>query len=89
MPDEERPDIRPQLREFLGWYEKVVGRIEAGALVAPGDRNASQKRRQPWLTFSISLIPRRTSPPARRVETCPEDVECQNSVPPGKRLIRV
>jgi hypothetical protein len=24
MPEEERPDIRPQLREFLAWYEKVL-----------------------------------------------------------------
>jgi hypothetical protein len=29
-------------------------------------RSASQKRRQPWLTFSTSLIPGRTSAPARR-----------------------
>ena len=33
-----RPDIRPQLREFLAWYEEVLGRIEAGAVVAPGER---------------------------------------------------
>jgi hypothetical protein len=25
-----RPDIRPQLREFLAWYEEVSGRIESG-----------------------------------------------------------
>lgn len=30
------------------------------------NRSASQKRRQPWLTFSISLIPERTRPPLRR-----------------------
>ena len=23
MPEEKRPDIRPQLREFLAWYEEV------------------------------------------------------------------
>jgi hypothetical protein len=38
MPEETRPDIRPQLREFLGWYEKVLGRIESGALVGPGEQ---------------------------------------------------
>jgi hypothetical protein len=38
MPEEARPDIRPQLREFLGWYEDVLGRIESGALVAPGEQ---------------------------------------------------
>jgi hypothetical protein len=38
MPEEKRPDIRPQLREFLGWYEKVLGRIESGALVGPGEQ---------------------------------------------------
>jgi hypothetical protein len=34
MPEEDRPDIRPQLRELLAWYEKVLERIESGALVA-------------------------------------------------------
>jgi hypothetical protein len=34
----ERPDIRPQLRELLDWYEDVLARIEAGALVAPGEQ---------------------------------------------------
>jgi hypothetical protein len=38
MPEERRPDIRPQLREFLAWYEEVLGRIESGALVAPGEQ---------------------------------------------------
>jgi hypothetical protein len=38
MPEEKRPDIRPQLREFLAWYEQVLGRIEAGAIVAPGEQ---------------------------------------------------
>jgi hypothetical protein len=37
MPAEKRPDIRPQLRKFLAWYEEVLGRIESGALVAPGE----------------------------------------------------
>ena len=38
MPEEKRPDIRPQLRESLAWYEEVVGRIAAGALVEPGEQ---------------------------------------------------
>jgi hypothetical protein len=38
MPEEKRPDVRPQLREFLAWYEEVLGRVEAGAVVAPGEQ---------------------------------------------------
>jgi len=38
MPDEKRPDVRPQLREFLAWYEEVLGRIESGAIVGPGEQ---------------------------------------------------
>jgi hypothetical protein len=37
MPEEKRPDIRPQLREFLAWYEEVLVRIQSGAIVAPGE----------------------------------------------------
>jgi hypothetical protein len=33
-----RPDIRPQLREYLTWYEEVLGRVESGAVVAPGEQ---------------------------------------------------
>jgi hypothetical protein len=38
VPRNVRPDIRPQLREFLAWYEEVLGRIESGAIVAPGEQ---------------------------------------------------
>ena len=38
MPEEKRPDIRRQLRESLAWYEEVLGRIDAGAIVAPGEQ---------------------------------------------------
>jgi hypothetical protein len=38
LPEEKRPDVRPQLREFLMWYEEVLGRIESGAVVAPGEQ---------------------------------------------------
>jgi hypothetical protein len=33
-----RPDIRPQLREYLAWYEEVLVRLESGAVVAPGEQ---------------------------------------------------
>jgi len=38
MPEERRPDLRQQLRESLAWYEEVLGRIEEGAIVAPGEQ---------------------------------------------------
>ena len=43
MPEEKRPDLRPQLREFLAWYEEVLGRIESGAIVAPGEQERLTK----------------------------------------------
>jgi hypothetical protein len=33
-----KPDIRPQLREYLAWYEEVLGRIEEGAIMAPREQ---------------------------------------------------
>jgi hypothetical protein len=38
MPEEKPPDVRPQLRELLAWYEEVLGRIASGAIVAPGEQ---------------------------------------------------
>jgi hypothetical protein len=35
-PERSKPDIRPQLREMLAWYDDVLERIAAGALVGPG-----------------------------------------------------
>jgi hypothetical protein len=35
-PELPKPDVRPQLRELLAWYDDVLGRIAAGALVVPG-----------------------------------------------------
>jgi hypothetical protein len=35
-PELPKPDIRPQLRELLGWYDDVLQRIASGALVEPG-----------------------------------------------------
>jgi hypothetical protein len=65
MPEEKRPDLRQQLRESLAWYEEVLGRIKEGAIVAPGEQERLMEEASPWLTFSISLVRARTSPPAR------------------------
>ena len=35
-PELPKPDVRPQLRVLLAWYDDVLKRIAAGALVAPG-----------------------------------------------------
>jgi hypothetical protein len=35
-PELPKPDVRPQLRELLEWYDDVLERVVAGALVAPG-----------------------------------------------------
>ena len=35
-PELPKPDIRPQLRELLAWYDDVLQRIASGALVEPG-----------------------------------------------------
>ena len=35
-PEFPKPDIRPQLRELLAWYDDVLERIASGALVEPG-----------------------------------------------------
>jgi hypothetical protein len=43
MPEEKRPDVRPQLRELLEWYEHVLGRIGAGAIVAPGEQERLER----------------------------------------------
>jgi hypothetical protein len=51
MPEELRPDVRPQLREFLAWYEGVLGRIESGAIVAPGE----QERLTKEMSKSVNL----------------------------------
>jgi hypothetical protein len=66
MPEEARPDIRPQLREFLGWYEDVLGRIESGALVAPGEQERLTEEASAVAHLLDLLDSRRTSPPVRR-----------------------
>jgi hypothetical protein len=35
-PELPKPDIRPQLRELLAWYDDVLQRISSGAVVEPG-----------------------------------------------------
>jgi hypothetical protein len=39
VAEEKRPDVRPALRELLDWYREVVERIEAGAIVEPGEED--------------------------------------------------
>jgi hypothetical protein len=47
-----KPDVRPQLRELLAWYDDVLGRIPAGALVAPGVAERLSEERD----FSARLL---------------------------------
>ena len=51
---------------FSRGTRRCWGGLNRGRSWRRENRSASQKRRQPWLTFSISLIPGLTSPPARR-----------------------
>lgn len=44
-PEEKRPDVRPQLREFLAWYEEVLGRIESWAVTDRTYSHVSPKAR--------------------------------------------
>jgi len=37
VPEQNRPEVRPQLGELLGWYREVLARIEGGAIVEPGE----------------------------------------------------
>jgi hypothetical protein len=37
VPEQKRPDVRRELRELLEWYREVLGRIEGGAIVEPGE----------------------------------------------------
>jgi hypothetical protein len=45
--------------------KKYWGGLNRGRSWRQENRSASQKRRQPWPIFSISLTPPRTSPPAK------------------------
>jgi surfactin synthase thioesterase subunit len=47
MPEEKRPDIRPQLRAYLAWYEEVLARVESGAIVAPGEQERLKEEASP------------------------------------------
>ena len=35
--ESQKPDLRPQLRELLNWYDEALGHIAAGAIVEPGE----------------------------------------------------
>jgi hypothetical protein len=37
VSERKRPYVRSELRGLLGWYREVLGRIEAGAIVEPGE----------------------------------------------------
>jgi hypothetical protein len=37
VPEQKRPEVRPQLGELLEWYREVLARIAAGAVVEPGE----------------------------------------------------
>lgn len=43
MPEQDRPDIREELRELLDWYRDVIERIEGGAIVEPGEEDRLRK----------------------------------------------
>jgi hypothetical protein len=45
-PEVPKPDIRPQLRELLAWYDDVLERVAAGALVAPGVNERLRQERE-------------------------------------------
>jgi len=34
-PESRKPDLRPQLRELLKWYDEALGHIAAGVIVEP------------------------------------------------------
>jgi hypothetical protein len=36
-PESQKPDLQPQLRELLKWYDEALGHIAAGAIVEPGE----------------------------------------------------
>jgi hypothetical protein len=36
-PESQKPDLRPQLRELIKWYDEALGHIAAGAIVEPGE----------------------------------------------------
>jgi hypothetical protein len=39
VAEQKRPDVRQELRELLEWYRGAVERIEAGAIVEPGEED--------------------------------------------------
>src|SRR5439155_8578099 len=45
-PELPKPDIRPQLRELLAWYDDVLQRIAAGAMVERGGAERLSEERE-------------------------------------------
>jgi hypothetical protein len=40
-----KPDLRPQLRELLNWYDEMLGHIEGGAIVEPAEPDRLKEER--------------------------------------------
>ena len=36
-PESQKPDLRPQLRKLLKWYDEALGHSAAGAIAEPGE----------------------------------------------------
>ncbi len=68
MPEEKRPDIRPQLRELLAWYEEVLGRIDSGAIVEPGEQERLTEEASAVAHLLDLLDSRLGSPPATSLD---------------------
>ena len=45
-PELPKPDIRPQLRKLVEWYDDVLERIASGALVEPGVAERLKEQRE-------------------------------------------
>jgi len=41
-----KPDLRPQLRELLNWYNEALSHIEAGAIVEPDEPERLKEERE-------------------------------------------
>jgi len=65
-----RPDIRPQLREYLAWYEEVLGRVESGAVVAPGEQERLTEEASA-VAHLLDLLDSSADEPAGVAQTAP------------------
>jgi hypothetical protein len=62
VSEQKRPDVRSELRGLLEWYREVLGRIEAGAIVEPGE--AERLREEASLVDELLGCLERTHEPA-------------------------